>query len=309
MKTLAIIPLTLVPLVNIPKATTPLPFETISVSPFYSGKDSTIVLVTKSNHLQFDVILQNDKYSYLKIVSSEIVKPGTYTFKYDNAYSRNKNIIYVSFSTGGAFTSTPKIDRNLFKPSYEYIENNRPIISNETIAVFNGNLTVTTKKLTYNFSGFEGLYVPDYFQKIRLADFKIYLPKANHPFFTCNASLVIKNYNGAFDHISGAGENVTFDLRLVENSDHYTFALANEYYVDNKTLEMFSNGEFIMSLVKTGHIYLPRNEMRNQDKYQCYFMFSDFGLDKDIVVHQFEIRAITNIFGDCSNSKYCIIRE
>ena len=61
--------------------------------------------------------------------------------------------------------------------------------------------------------------------------------------------------------------------------------------------------------VKTKHIYLPNNGIHDQDKYECYFALRDFGIDKDYVIHNFEFKAIKNLFGDCQNSKYCIIRE
>ena len=169
-------------------------------------------------------------------------------------------------------------------------------------------MTVTTRQLNYSFSGFEGLYVPTYFHKIDLSDFRILITKADHPFFNCTPSLVIKNYNNAFSGIEGAGENVVFPLKLVEKNDGFSFALVNEYQVDTESLRMYSSID-LMLMPKTRHIYLPRNEMQNQDKYQCYFQFNDFGIDNNLVIHQFEIKATQNIFGDCSNSKYCIIRD
>ena len=308
MKILTIIPLTLVPLININKGTTPLPFETISVSPFYRNKDSTIVVVTKSTYLKFYMCIQNDKYSDLQVLAKEIRGPGTYTYTYSNTYTRDKNKIYFKISTGPEYVNTPLIDRNLEKPNYEYLLDNKSITSNSTIAVFKGDLTYTTRKINYNFEGFEGLYVPPYFHKIDLSNFKIKLPKTDHPFFDCTASLVIKNFDSAFDGISGSEENATFNLKLLELDDGFTFSLSDEFYVDIETLKMYTSN-VSSSTVKTNHVYFPRNEMRNQDKYECYLMISDFGIDKDSVIHRFVIHASKNIMGDCRNSQYCIIKE
>ena len=140
------------------------------------------------------------------------------------------------------------------------------------------------------------------------SDFKILLNKDDKKFFSCTASLLIKNYNGVFDGIDGSGEYATFDLKLVERSDGFTFALAKDCYVDSKTLKMYSQKQGL-TCPKTKYIYLPINEMRNEDKYECYFQFSQFGIDNDLYIHQFQIRSEKNIFGDCSNSKYCIMRD
>ena len=169
-------------------------------------------------------------------------------------------------------------------------------------------MTCVERQVRYAFEGFEGLYAPAYYHKIQLSDFKIKLEKEDISFFTCAPTLVIRNYDGAFDGIEGSGETVTFDLKLVERSDGFTFALANDYFVDSETLKMYSTRQG-MTTAKTKHIYLPINEMRNEDKYECYFQFNDFGIDKDMVFHHFELKSEKNIFGDCNNSKYCIVRE
>ena len=304
-----IIPLTLITLISAPKAVDPLPFESISISPLYINKESVMVVSTKSSYLKFFLFIQNDKNMNVAVVSGEITKAGTYTYSYDNSYTRNKNTVFVRYSTDGqTYSDTPHVERNCGRASYEYITNNESIRSDNNLVVIKGNMTTTTRSLTYSFSGFEGLYVPTYFHKICLSDFRILITKADHPFFNCSASLVIKNYNNAFSGIDGAGENVVFPLNLVERNDGFTFALANDYRVSTESLKMYSDID-IMLMPKTRHVYLPRNEMQNQDKYQCYLQFNDFGIDKDLIIHQFEVRATKNIFGDCSNSKYCIIRE
>lgn len=304
-----LIPLTAISLISASKATTILPFESISISPLYANKNSTIVVVTKSPYLKFYLFIQNDKNMNVAVVNGEITKAGTYTYTYDNTYTRNKNNVFIRYSTDGqTYTDTPHVERNIDRASYEYITNNEGLRSDNSLVVIKGNMTTTTRTLTYAFSGFEGLYVPAYFHKIDLTDFRILITKSDHPFFDCTPSLVIKNYNNMFSGIDGAGENVVFPLTLVERSDGFTFALANEYQVDTESLRMYSSID-IMLMPKTRHIYLPRNEMQNQDKYQCYLQFNDFGIDKDLVIHQFQIKATQNIFGDCSNSKYCIIRD
>lgn len=303
------IPLIIVSLLSRNKGSITLPFETISISPLYMNKNSVLVVSTKSSYLKFFLFIQNDKNMNVAVVNGEITKPGTYTYSYDNKYTRSKNNVFVRYSTNGQnYSDTPHLERNLVKASYEYITNNENINSDNCLVVINGDMTTSTRNLSYSFYGFEGLYVPLYFHKIDLSDFRILISNEDHPFFNCNPSLVIKNYNNSFSEIDGAGEKATFPLKLVEKENYFTLALANEYQVNPESLKMYSSGR-VFSLPKTRHVYLPRNEMRNQNEYSCYLQFTDFGIDKDLVIHQFEIRAMQNIFGDCSNSKYCIIRE
>ena len=87
----------------------------------------------------------------------------------------------------------------------------------------------------------------------------------------------------------------------------YTFELKDDLYVNRETLRLSSTPK--EGYVKTRHIYLPVNEMQNQSNYDCNFVMTDFGIDKDMIVHNFKLKALKNTFGDCSNSKYCIIRK
>ena len=103
-------------------------------------------------------------------------------------------------------------------------------------------------------------------------------------------------------------ETVTIPLNIIETENGFSFAIANDYYVDPTSLKMYTDPTS-SSFPKTKHIYLPRNEMKNQDKYDCYFMLSEFGIDRDLLIHHFDIKASKNIFGDCKNSQYCIVRE
>ena len=308
MKTLMIVPFVLLPFVSKTKAEDPLPFESISISPFYLNKESTVVVTTKSSYLRVLLFIQNDKHTNAAVLVKEIYEPGTYVYKYDNSYTRSKNRVFVRYSTGGTSLDTQHLDRNVPKSSYLNITNNQSLTSDESLAVLYGDMSYSLKTLTYSFSGFEGIYVPTYFHKIDLTDFQILISKEERPFFTCNPTLSIKNYENAFNKIGGETETVTIPLNIIETENGFSFALANDYYVDPASLKMYTYPTS-SSFPKTKHIYLPRNEMKNQDKYECYFMLSEFGIDRDLLIHHFDIKANKNIFGDCKNSQYCIVRE
>ena len=307
MKTLMIIPMLLISLASNTRATTNA-FESITISPLYQKKESTIVVKTKSSYLKFLVFLQNDKYTNICIAQGEITKAGTYTYKYMNTYTRNQNQVYIRYCTSStSFVDTPSGERNVSKPHYAYIEDNRSITETSTLLVFNPDHSITTRKLTYSFSGFEGIYVPAFYHKIDLRDFKITLAKDDQVFFNGPNYLVISNYDGVFSDIEGASKTVTIELKKSATGDVISFLPKSDLYVHPETLALSSTQK--TGYVKTRHIYLPRNEMRNQDKYECYLKFEDFGAGKDVVYHNFKILALKNIFGDCSNSQYCIINE
>ena len=306
MKTLMIFPFICLSLVSRSKAVT-LPFEEIAISPFFTNKETTIVVNTDSSYLRFLVFIQNDKYMNLCIAQDTITSPGVYTYSYDNSYTRSKNKVYVRYSTGGEYNDTSRIERTLGRSSYHLITDNQSYTSQSSIAILDGNLNWTEKKATYEFDGFEGIYVPAYYHKIDLEDFYFSVEGIYQQFINFSGSLVIKNYNNVFKDVSGANETATFDLKIVNEAPDYTFALKNDMYVDPESLLMSSTQKD--GYVKTKHIYLPRNEMQNQDKFEFNLVLNNFGIDKDLVVHHLDVKALKNIFGDCNNSKYCVVRE
>lgn len=284
------------------------PFESITISPFYNKGETTIVVNTKSSNLRFLVYIQNDLHMNLCVLSDTITKAGTYIYKYDNSYSRSKNSVYIRYYTDDPTASkdSQSFSRDLVKPKYKYIESG-VISSDQELIIVNNDGSYSTKKLSYSFSGFDGLYVPSYYHKIDLTDYQIIVDKKYQIYFNCNPSLVIKNYNNIFDDIEGANETVTFNLNLKKQKMGYTFELANDLYVNKETLRLSSTPKD--GYVKTRHIYFPINDMQNQDKYECYFALRDFGIDHNLLLHNFELKALRNTFGDCSNSKYCITRK
>ena len=311
MKILTLIPLLVVSLTSVPKTKTKASsatFDKLMISPFYLSQDSQIVIKTSKSYLEFIVYIKNDLYTSQAIVS-DTVSAGTYTYVYNNAYTRSNNTVFVRYRTteGGSFYQTKSLERNIVKGQVEYIRNNQPILADQTIASYSSIGMWMPTIVTYNFENFNGLYVPDYFHKIRLADFKISLDQNLHPFFSCKPRLVIKNLNGAFDDACGQGEYASFDLVAKEKDDYYYFALKNTFYVHPRTLKMSSTKK--SGYVATKHIFFPRNEMHNQQLYESRIVLVDFGIDKDSLFYDFEIRAQKNILGDCSNSKYCVTRE
>ena len=290
------------------KATIP-PFASITIAPFYTKGTTKIVVVTKSNNLHFSVFIQNDLYMNRAIVSDTITKAGTYTYNYDNSVTRSKNTVFVRYYTDDPTASkdSQHFERNIARSEVIRIEDNDKVTSTTSLVVVKSDGSYTTRNLNYTFNGFNGLYIPSFYHKIDLNDFTILYDKLDAQYFSCSPALVINNYNNVFDDVEGANDSVTFYLKLKSQKIGYSFELRDDLYVNRETLRLSSTPK--EGYVKTKYIYLPINEMVNQGKYDCNFVITDFGIDKDMVFHNFELRALRNTFGDCSNSKYCIIRN
>ena len=280
-------------------------FDSFAFSPLYLNGESTVILKTLRGSFQFNVYISNDLFNRQKICSDKTTGRGTFTYKYDNRYTRSSNTITVEIKIGTKPAIPVSFTSNVASGKNELIVDSQPIISDTVITYLYSDLTIETKNIHYGFNNFNGLYIPEYYHKIKLSDFYINFDPSFVPFFNSNASLVIKNVNGVFNDVS-TSNNVEFQLKLIQNEVGYTFALNNDLYVHKETLLLSKT--FKNAYVKTNHIYLPRNDMRNQSQYQAYFVLTNFGIDKDTLKHHFEFRALQNIMGDCSNSEYCIER-
>lgn len=285
------------------------PFESIMVSPLFKSGDSTIVVNTKHTSLHFTVYIQNDKYVAQEIASDYITKAGTYTYKYNNAYTRSNNKVFIWFYTYDASNTqtTSLVERNIVKPQYVYISETDKYISSKSLAIFSSDGSYKLQSIQYGLYGFDGVYVPSYYHNIDLSEFRIATITNYRSFISCTPMLVIKNYNGTFNDIKGANETVSFPLQLKEDKIAFNLELRDELYVDKYTLRMSSVQKD--GYVKTSLIYFPVNEMQNQSEYECYITMQDFGIDRDNLIYNFKVQATRNVFGDCSNSKYCIVRE
>ena len=307
MKLLLVFPFILFSQVGPTRAAT-LPFESISISPLYMNKETQIEVKTKSNYLRIMLFIQNDRYSSQCFLDETINSSGKYLYTYQNNYTRSNNRVFIRYTTGSNSIDSPSVERNITKSSYRIVTNNEGFSSVNSVAILSGkNLTWTAKQIDYTFHGFEGLYVPKYYHKIDFDDFYIETNSGCKSFFDCNPKLVMKNYNHYFDDITGANETVTFNLECDGGDPEYYVKFSDDFFVHPETLLMSSTQK--EGYVKTNYLYLPINEMQNQDKFECYFMFQNFGIDKDTLLHTFELKALSNIFGNCNNSRYCILRR
>lgn len=306
MKNLLLVPISVLSVFSRVTKSNNNPFESITITPLYEyGENSTIVVKSRASNFRITVYLDNDRYSGRQIVNTTINGSGNFSFTYNNSYTRIKNQLYVALTYNNVTTYSERIDMNVTSSGYDVVNTHQEITSDSYLAVLNDDFNWEKKKATYTFNNFEDYYIPDYFHKFDFGNFYISVPEEQRKFFGCNAKLVITYKNGVFDNLAGA-ENGFVELplkRRLTNGNFY-FSLEKNIYVDPITLAVASDK--LSGYVQTRHIYFPRNSMQNQEDYYCYFVFSKFGLDKDLVYHYFSIRALRNIVGDCHNSKYCV---
>ena len=303
MKILFVFPLLFTALTG--RATGLKPIESVTVSPLYYGKDSTIIVYSKLGTGSIKVYLSNRLYQDQLIASQTITKSGYTYMYYKNQYTLETNELKVSVKNNRDWETSEPITMTPVADSYRYIVDNQDLVSTGTVHTLSSNLVWSSHNVTYSFTNFDGIYIPDYYHKIKLDDFVINIVSYDRSLFSCTPSLIISNVNGVFNDIATTS-TVEFPLELVTTNTGFTFRLKDTIYVHKETLMLSKIAK--EGYVPTRHIFLPRNDMQNQDKYKAIFSLRNFGVDKGFVRHNFELRAIKNIIGDCQNSEYCIQR-
>ena len=285
-------------------------FETISISPLRRNDTTTIEVVATWNYFEFEIYLKNDKYPNGVVIAADtIINPKTCIYTYNNEYTRGNNEIYFKYRwrPGTTARTSGSYAFNVGSHSNYNFDDETVRTSTQTIGVFHKDMSFETVNLTYTFEGFQDYYAPDYYQRIDLCDFHIYIDEKYHPFMHAVPSLVIANVDGVFDDIEGSDDLVLFPLELIETENGFSFTLTSTFYVDPFTLLMSSYPK--QGYVQTQNIFLPVNKMREQSEFESYFSISKFGIDNDYIIHHFTLCAQSNIMGDCTNSQYCVIRE
>ena len=309
MKILKILRISCLPLFSLFRNVEVKPFNSITISPLYKRATSSIVVDTDSSYLSFSIFLKNDVYKNLEILTKTITKPGTYTYTYNNAQTRNRNQIYIKYksSENGEYKTSDLQQFNIATGSSYHVSSEQSLTTVGTVGIFYSDLSFESQHVTYTFEGFDDYYSPDYFHKIDLLDFNIHSSHKCLPYINSTITLVIKTPNDVFKDIGGIDGGGRFNLNIIEQKDSFTFELANTYYVDPATLLMSKNPK--NGYVQTRHIFLPVNEMQNQDKYEAYISMESFGINNDYLIYNFKICALENLIGNCTNSLYCVVRE
>lgn len=287
-------------------------FSSFYASPLYLNDFSHFYMsatASSSTNITVKVTLFNNLFPNGKEICTHTFKSkSTFIYKYDNKYTQNNgNELQLTIITGKSTTVTDKLAIEVCKPSKIVLNEERSIRSNSRIYYYSN----TGWKSVYEdltFDGFEDYYVPDYYHKIDFSLFKVSSSKSLDELLDAKAAFYISNKDGYFDGFTSSGDYSKFDLEFIEdgtNSFHLEFK--NRLFVNQLNLKM--SNEKKADYVETKYLFLPRNEMRHQEDYDCYLSFEKLGVDKLTLSFHFKLNALINTIGDCHNSEYCIIES
>lgn len=310
MKIFQILHISILPILSLFRLEQQRYFNSITIGPLTRNGSTIIEVDTSWRYFEFELYLTNDRYkSGVVIAQDTITKKGKYSYTYNNSYTRNTNKIFLKYryKSGGSQTTSGSYDFNLVGGKTYQFDDESIISSTGSVGIFHSDMTFSEENITYTFEGFDDYYAPNYYQKIELSEFHIYVDEKYHKYIHANPSLVIANVDGVFDDINGSDESVIFPLQLIETENGFSFALASSYYVDPFTLLMSTNPK--AGYVQTEHIFLPVNKMAVQQEFESYFALQNFGISNEYLIHHFTLSAVNNIMGDCTNSEYCVVRE
>lgn len=279
------------------------------IEPFSYNDQSVLYLDcagSSSKQLIVSVFVFNDLYpDGIKIYSEVVNKKEILTFSYDNKYTREKNEVEICYGTLESGINSARHEIWFNSPTKKSITDIDKIQSVIPCLIFTPSGGWNQISFNYNLQGFDSLYIPTFYHKLDLSDFKISMPSVAFSMFNTKAYLFVSNYNAEFFKDK---KNWTIDLSIEKGSNNIvSFKPLTPLYVNVETLEMSPTKN--KNYVKTNHFYLPRNEFKNQNDYNFSLVLEDFGPDKSTYVHVFKFNALLNIVGDCVNSEYCILRS
>lgn len=291
------------------KAPTPLKreaFKSFSMSPLCAGETTYIKMefnAAKSLEVSYDIYIENDVGKYL-IVSDAQTTFTTVTYTYDNKYTRSNNTVIIDYWLNSKGSSVShEAFTNISKK--EIVGDDKTLVSNTDILCFSPLKSWYTEKETITFYGFEELYIPKYYHKLDISDFKFKTDNSSGAPLICEGQFLISNNNGVFNALNSDEEYARLKLKCALNGNFYELKFDENLFVNRETLKMGNRRK--LGYVKTEHLFLPINEMKNQNEYECTIILTKLGIDRDKLTFSFKYNALLNVIGDCHNSEYCVV--
>lgn len=281
------------------------------MSPLKIGEETFIsikTVTTSKEGIPFKVYIENEKYPDGQEIVNASLKNGIYSFKYNNYYTCiGENTIWFTYVSKSM----------LFKQRHiAYVaESKRVSLEDDNVVKSSSNILVYTKmngwriiNEQFEFSGFDDLYIPDYYHKLDLSDFSFTRDILYDSDFAFDATLIVSNVDGVFNDIGGPTSLVSIPLKAVkDDKNKFHLEPSINLYVDSKTLKMSDKNK--EGYIKTKHLYFPINKMNEQDKYDLLIKINKLGFNYYSLTHQFSLNALINNIGDCHNSEYCIMEK
>lgn len=278
------------------------------------NEETKIVIGAKASRtaaLNYTISIYNEIYpSGETLFEGKFISTTTKTLTYDNKLTGSSNEIGIKWSivvSGKKIQYSTKTSVDVANPKTVRVNNSSFSFTSDckysSYTAVGGWRKVSEKLI---FENFDGPYMPDFYHRIDLSNFKI---KCSSGFDTAltvrEGYLFITNINGTFDDLSQSGNNAIIPLTLKKSGDYYALCFLNDMYVDQLTLHMSSSPK--SGFVKTKYLYLPRNEKRNENEYEFNIKLNDFGMERNNYAGTFRYKSLLNTLGDCHNSKYCVV--
>ena len=286
----------------------------IVCTPFYLNEKMSYVSLsvnaTRTERASIKVSIVNDLYPDGIIIFTKMFSTSSKVdVEYNNEYTRPIGNSIVITQTINRATTTIKHDIEAVVSNAEVV-NESPYEYTSTSNFYTW-LSITkkwkTSKEVYVMTNFEEFYMPNYYHKIDISDFKITY-KTTSGFFNMRSGLLaITNLNGSFDSFEHDKKYAYFPIVLVGTSSNYNLSFENKFYVDPMTLIMSPVPKD--GYVETKNLYLPRNEKRSENNYDCMLTLDGLGQDNTKFLSRFKYKSTLNILGDCRNSEYCIANK
>lgn len=296
-------------------ATTTASLSTFLTEPFSLYNDMTTMeisaVASTKDVFYYEIYIINDLYPDGELLfSGSFSSKKSKTYTYDNELTRTSNKISIKWHTSkikkiNVISHTvemckPKTIRIKESP-YKYESTSNSLLYSSAVG-----WKLVPQTLT--FSNFDDHYVPDYYHKIDLSNFKItcnagYPGELNYG----NAFLYVSNANGKFNYLEQTGSKAVVTLSIKTSSRGYEMSFLKPLYVDQLTLQMSSTPR--TGFVKTNYFYLPRDEKRFEEEYEFDLRINGLGIEKSTFVTTFRYKSVLNILGDCRNSKYCVVNR
>lgn len=288
----------------------------IYCSPLYlSGNESLIELSVigsaKVNNL-VEVKIINDTYPTGKLIfKKNYTTVGIEKIKYNNDYTRpSGNTISITTTSNGV-TTEYKHEVNVVQDKTYSIneETNNYVADSLYYSWATGSKRWMTGHEKITFYNFEDIYIPDYYHKIDITHFYVRITTSFDTEYLRfgTARFSITNQNGIFNCFQHDKTNAYLPLTFKKSGSNFKLNFDCDLYVDPITLEMSTTKK--EGFVKTKYLYLPKDEQRFQETYDCQIALTKLSQDNLKIVSKFKYKSLLNTFGDCRTSEYCIAKK
>lgn len=164
---------------------------------------------------------------------------------------------------------------------------------------------------SYNSFNFPELLELDKYQRLDFSKYRFkYKPYVNRQTLSCyQISMLCFDLNNYMKdlHRKDGLVYINLDLKYDKNNNEYYLAPKDNLYVDPVTLRMSFNKE--EGYIKTNYLYFTDNLKNVMDELDFHINLNGLGSNKINLMLKTNLIMSNSLFGNCSNSQYCIDEE